>query len=121
MTTWLNEYFDAWNRYDAEGVAGWMTDDVDYEDMAFRHRSVGKQAIVDFVKKSEEVTPGASFELVTTFAADDHYYAEWIMQPLGVPGVSVGTLRDGKIATNRDYWSLSAMKDKMKAARAAGR
>jgi ketosteroid isomerase-like protein len=119
MTTWLNEYFDDWNRYDGEAVAGWMTDDIEYEDMAFRHRSVGKQAIVDFVKKSEEVTPGASFEVTTSFAADDHYYCEWIMQPLGVPGVSVGTLRDGKIATNRDYWSLSTMKEKMKAAKAA--
>jgi len=120
MTTWLNEYFDAWNRYDADGVASYMTDDVEYEDMAFRHRSVGRAAIVEFVKKSEEVAPGSSFELVTTRTADDHYYAEWIMQPLGVPGVSVGTLRDGKIAVNRDYWSLSTMKEKLKATNAAG-
>ncbi|MCU1346094.1 MAG: hypothetical protein JWL70_2360, partial [Acidimicrobiia bacterium] len=30
-----------------------------------------------------------------------------------------GTLRDGKINRNRDYWSLSTMKEKMKAAKAA--
>src|SRR3954452_17562415 len=115
MTTWLNDYFDAWNRFDGERVASYMTDDVEYEDMAFHHRSVGRRAIVEFVAKSQEVTPGATFELVSAHTASDHYYAEWIMQPLGVPGVSVGTLRDGKIAVNRDYWSLSTMNEKLKA------
>jgi hypothetical protein len=35
----------------------------------------------------------------------DAYRVEWVMQPMGVRGASVGTLRDGLIASNRDYWN----------------
>jgi hypothetical protein len=30
------------------------------------------------------------------------------MHPMGVRGVSVGTLQDGRIRSNRDYWNGAA-------------
>jgi hypothetical protein len=36
------------------------------------------------------------------------YTIEWVMQPMGVRGASIGLLRDGKIAENRDYWNGKA-------------
>jgi hypothetical protein len=32
------------------------------------------------------------------------------MQPAGLRGASVGTVRDGKVATNRDFWGASPLK-----------
>ena len=32
------------------------------------------------------------------------------MQPAGLHGASVGTLRNGKLATNRDFWDASPTK-----------
>jgi hypothetical protein len=37
----------------------------------------------------------------------DTYWAEWIMQPMGV-AASVNKTRDGKISENRDYWNGAA-------------
>ena len=39
---------------------------------------------------------------------DTDFAVEWVMQPMNVRGVSIGTLRDGKIATQRDYWNGAA-------------
>jgi hypothetical protein len=33
---------------------------------------------------------------------------EWVLHPAKVVGVSVGSLRDGKISSNRDYWNGAA-------------
>ena len=107
---WLIDYFDAWSRNDGETVASYMTADIVYEDMALRHRVEGNADFPTFVQQSAEFVPGATFEVGTHFATDDNFVAEWIMQPMGVHGVSVGTLRDGKIATNRDYWDRSHLK-----------
>jgi ketosteroid isomerase-like protein len=108
--SWLQEYFDAWNRSDGAGVASFMTDDVEFIDMGVRHTVRGNAHIPEFVKLSSEYMPGTTFDVGTHFTADDHYYCEWIWQPMGIPGVSVGTLRDGKIATNHDYWNRAALK-----------
>jgi ketosteroid isomerase-like protein len=107
---WLEQYFDAWNRNDAAGVAAHMTDDVVFTDMAMRHTVVGIGNIAEFVAQSAAMAPGATFDLVRHFLADDHYWAEWVWQPLGIPGVSVGTVRDGKIAENHDYWNKALLK-----------
>ena len=108
--SWIIDYFDAWTRCDGAAVASYMTDDVVYEDMAVHHRVVGNADFPTFVQQSAEFVPGAVFEVGTHFANDDYYFAEWVMQPMNVPGVSVGTLRDGKIATNRDYWNRADLK-----------
>lgn len=108
--SWLLDYFDAWNRNDGAAVASYMTEDIVYEDMALRHRVEGNDQIPTFVQQSEEFVPGATFDVTSHVVTDDGYTAEWIMQPMGVHGASVGTLRDGKIATNRDYWSRNHLK-----------
>jgi hypothetical protein len=49
--------------------------------------------------------PDARYEVVASRTSDDSYAVEWVMQPMGVRGASVGTLREGRIASNRDYWN----------------
>jgi ketosteroid isomerase-like protein len=105
MATWFEEYFACWDALDIEGVLGWVTDDGYYEDVALGHSAKGKKAIRRFVEASFENVPDASFEFVEGFDDGEHYAMRWIMQPMGVPGVSYGTLRDGKISENRDYWN----------------
>jgi uncharacterized protein (TIGR02246 family) len=110
--SWLLEYFEAWNRSDATAVASYMAEDVVFIDMAMEHKVEGNANIAEFVRQSAEYAPGATFEVGTHFIADDHYFAEWIWQPRNIPGVSVGTLRDGKIAVNHDYWNKALLKPK---------
>ena len=58
----------------------------------------------------------------SSVASETGYALEWVMQgthdrasaqipatgkPFAIRGVSVGELRDGKIARNTDYWSLA--------------
>jgi hypothetical protein len=47
----------------------------------------------------------ATYEVVGFESLGDSYAAEWVMQPQGVRGASIGKLRDGKISENRDYWN----------------
>lgn len=103
-TAWIEDYFGAWSKGDAEGVAGFMADDVEYEDVTLGHRFTGTDEVKAFVAESVARVPGMSFDLVTSASDDDAYYAEWVMQPMGLRGTSVGTRRDGKIAVNRDFW-----------------
>jgi ketosteroid isomerase-like protein len=107
MQAWIDEYFAAWNGADADKVVGWMTDDVEFEDVTAGHLSQGKEATKKFVKACHRLVPDASYEVVTSKSSGDGYWVEWVMHARGkhIRGASVGTLRDGKIASNHDYWN----------------
>lgn len=106
--TWLVDYFAAWDKGDGDAVAAFMTDDVEYEDVTLGHVFHGTDAVKTFVAESAAKVPGMSFDIVTSASDDEAYFAEWVMQPLGLRGTSVGIRRDGKIARNRDFWDGKA-------------
>lgn len=54
--------------------------------------------------------PGARYEVLTALVSGDQFAVEWVMQPAGLHGASVGTVRNGKVLTNRDFWDASPKK-----------
>lgn len=105
MDALITDYFAAWNGTDALAVAAFVTEDVEFEDVTAGHRSSGREQFRRFVEICYERVPEARYEVVDARVLDDTYWVEWVMQPMGVRGASVGTLRDGRIAANRDYWN----------------
>jgi ketosteroid isomerase-like protein len=110
MTTWYEQYLSSWDAYDIDKVLAWFTDDVLYEDTTIGHGAEGIGRMRKFVEASFRNVPDARFEFVRGHDNGEAYAIEWIMHPMGVPGVSVGQLRDGKICVNRDYWNGAAYK-----------
>ncbi len=111
MSDWVAEYFAAWNGTDPDQVVSFMTEDVEMEDVTAGHLSHGRSAARKFFEVCLDRVPGARYQVVESRTFDDAYWVEWIMHvPRGgrdvqVRGSSVGTLRDGKIASNHDYWN----------------
>lgn len=108
MTTWYEGYLTSWHTLEVDNVLEWFTDDCVYEDTTIGHGAEGKKALGKFVNASFKNVPDARFEFVRGHDNGEAYAIEWVMQPMGVRGVSVGQLRDGKIAVNRDYWNGAA-------------
>jgi len=118
-------YLDAWNAHDAAAVTSLMTDDVVFQDLALGERFEGPAAVRAFVDgMATSFSSDYRFEPGSTVTDGEGYALEWTMtgtndrddveqgQPatgrtFRVPGVSVGRLRDGRIAENRDYWNLA--------------
>jgi ketosteroid isomerase-like protein len=105
MSTWYEEYLASWDSLDIDAVLAWFTDDIVYEDTTIGHSARGASQMRKFVAASFRNVPDAQFEFVRGFDLGDGYAIEWIMQPMGVRGASVGKRRDGKICENRDYWN----------------
>jgi uncharacterized protein (TIGR02246 family) len=107
VSDWVEQYFAAWNGSDPDAVVAFMTDDVEMEDVTAGHLSQGRTAARKFVEVCRKLVPDARYEVVTHRTFGDAYWVEWIMHARGVPvrGSSVGVLRDGKIASNHDYWN----------------
>jgi steroid delta-isomerase-like uncharacterized protein len=122
---WVRSYMDALNAHDSAAVVEHMTDDVGYVDLGINQRMEGRSAVREFIGGME-----------TTFSSDyridfsralvdgDSYAVEWTMSGTNdgadpqhglpatghrfeIPGVSIGRLRDGKIAENKDYYNLA--------------
>ena len=110
MNDWFEAYLTSWGTLDVDQVASWFTDDAVYFDMTIGHGAHGISQVRKFAAASFKNVPDARFEFVRGHADDTGYSIEWIMQPMNVPGVSVGRLRDGKICENRDYWNGAAYK-----------
>ncbi|MBM7369220.1 nuclear transport factor 2 family protein [Gordonia hydrophobica] len=107
---WILDYFAAWTAEDPEGVASFVTDDCVYEDVTAGHISRGRHQVANFVRISNRVVPNVTYDVVSGHSTPTAYAAEWIMQPQGLRGSSVGTLVDGKISSNRDYWDGATFK-----------
>jgi uncharacterized protein (TIGR02246 family) len=107
MSDWLTDYYAAWNGTDPDKVIAFMTDDVEMEDVTAGHISHGKAAARKFFEVCLERVPDMQYEVVDSRILGDAYWVEWIMhvKTADVRGSSVGTLRDGKIASNHDYWN----------------
>lgn len=108
MTNFFQEYLSSWATGDVDAVMAFFTDDVEYEDTTIRHAASGTKQMRRFVQASLANVPDAHFDYVSHHCTGTEYAIEWVMQPMNVRGVSVGKLRDGKIAANRDYWNGAA-------------
>jgi steroid delta-isomerase-like uncharacterized protein len=120
---WYDDYGDAWNRHDADGIVAFMTEDAVYEDIALNAHSEGHEEIKAFIRgMSERISSDSAFEFPEPIVVTDQAYTlEWSMRgthdqsneqlpasgkPFEIHGVSVGKLLDGRITWNRDYWSM---------------
>jgi steroid delta-isomerase-like uncharacterized protein len=116
---------DAVNAHDAAAVAGLMTDDVVYVDMGVAERLEGPAAVRDFYA-SMETTFSSDYRMDFSRALTDgdSYAVEWTMSGtndcddpkhgfpatghrFAIPGVSIGIMREGKIAEHTDYYNLA--------------
>lgn len=126
IPTWMSSYIEGWNSHDPEKVLACTTEDVVIEDKGIGERFEGPDQVrrfaVDTVEKFSSdfrLEPG---ELIV--ATDEMFAAEWTMsgtndredKERGLPntgrayriqGLSIGRLRDGKIAEDRLYWNLA--------------
>jgi uncharacterized protein (TIGR02246 family) len=105
MTNFFQDYLASWDSLDVDTVMAFFTDDVEYVDTTIGHGASGAKQMRRFVQASFQNVPDATFEYVDSHSTGDAYAIEWIMQPMGIPGASVGKLRDGKISVNKDYWN----------------
>jgi steroid delta-isomerase-like uncharacterized protein len=124
LTAWFDSYLDALNAHDIPAVLEFMRDDVVYTDMAVGERMEGRVATGEFLGRlatnvstdyrfdNEQVLiDGESFALVWTMSGTKDRGDEQVPatgRRFGVPGVSIGRLRDGKVVEQRDYWNMAA-------------
>ena len=104
MSSWYEDYMAAWGGGDAEALAAWFSDDVVYEDTTIGHQASGIEAMRGFIAGSFAKMPDVSFDVVAAVDADEGFSIEWVMQPMGIRGLSIGERRGDKIVAQRDYW-----------------
>jgi steroid delta-isomerase-like uncharacterized protein len=116
-------YLKAWNDHDVEAILGFFADDCSYSDVALNESHQGKADVRAFISHmATEFSSDYGFEPGSQVVTDTGYAVEWVMRgthdgnsaqvqatgkPYAIHGVSVGDIRDGKIARNTDYWSLA--------------
>ncbi|KJE21897.1 SnoaL-like domain [Frankia torreyi] len=105
-TTVIDDYFAGWNKQDTDAILATLTPDVVLEDVPTGHGATGTDEARAFIDNALSQTAGTTYDVVTTLSDGATYAIEWVMQPAGIRGSSFGSLREGRIAVNRDYWSL---------------
>lgn len=103
--TWVHDYYAAWTDRDLERVLAWLDPEVALEDVPTGHVARGFDGAREFIEHAFAAVPGARYEVVSSQLQGDNFAVEWVMHPVGLRGVAVGTLRDGRVLSNRDYWN----------------
>ncbi|WP_067662684.1 nuclear transport factor 2 family protein [Nocardia miyunensis] len=104
----LDRYFAAWNAGDADAIMDTLSAGVVLEDVPSGHLARGADQARAFVEGALQKAPGAHYDVVSSHVSGDVFVVEWVMRPVGLRGASVGSLRDGRISANRDYWNAGA-------------
>lgn len=105
--SWVKDYYAAWDSGDAEAISAWFHEEVVLEDVPTGHVARGAVEARAFVQGALRLAPGARYEVLAALVSGEQFAAEWVMQPAGLHGASVGTVRNGKVVTNRDFWDAS--------------
>ena len=123
-TAWAKEW--AANFANLDKLMDMYTDDAQFEDVIIAHKESGKAALGKFFAAAGNPAYAENTFAAVGYSGDaDGGAVEWIWQAkhaagkiLGVPakgketstrGVSILTFKNGKIATQRDYWDAAAV------------
>jgi ketosteroid isomerase-like protein len=108
----IDRFNEAFNRHDAEALAGLLTDDTVFEDTSPApdgRRIEGKAAVVAFWRGWFAKNADSIFEAEDVIVSDDRVVVRWVYrklrngQPWHLRGVDVFTVRDGKVAAKLAY------------------
>jgi steroid delta-isomerase-like uncharacterized protein len=117
-----NEYESMYSKLDYSGVASFYATDAVHVDTAGRHE--GREAIGAYFEEADKPFTDISMETAQIIEEGDVLVVEWVWRatntgPLTMPdgteipathkavelaGVSVSSIRDGKITSQRDYF-----------------
>ena len=106
------DYVDAWNRQEVQGVLNFHGDDCVYEDVAYGIQVRGLDNLSKFLTAVFTSIPDFKLEVVSFFATESFGAGEWIMsgtRPDGAfrkPGATIIEINDGKFIRNSDYHNL---------------
>ena len=108
----IDRFNEAFNRHDADALAGLLTDDTVFEDTSPApdgRRIEGKAAVVAFWRGWFAKNADSIFEAEEVIVSDDRVVVRWVYrklrngQPWHLRGVDVFTVRDGKVAAKLAY------------------
>jgi uncharacterized protein (TIGR02246 family) len=108
----IDRFNDAFNRHDADALAGLLTEDTVFEDTSPApdgRRVEGKQAVVEFWRAWFEKNPDARFEAEEIIVSGNRATVLWVYhkmrngQPWHLRGVDVFSVKDGKVAAKLAY------------------
>jgi steroid delta-isomerase-like uncharacterized protein len=116
----IRRYFVAMNARDFDTVWDCFTDDVVYTDAALGQVHTGLDAFREFYMEymlplDTSVTLGTLITTDTHFGIGLHFHGKHIAdlpgmpktgKPFKIPSATIGTIQNGKIKTNTDYWNL---------------
>ena len=126
IPNWMSAYIDAWNSHDPAKVLACMTEDVVFDDKGLGERLEGTDAVramlLDLTQSMSSDYRLDWGELIV--GTDDLWAAEWTMagtndredkarglpntgRPFRIQGLSIGRLRDGKVAEEHLYWNMA--------------
>jgi ketosteroid isomerase-like protein len=110
--TTVDNFNEAFNGHDADGLAAFLTEDTVFEDTSPApdgRRIEGKAAVVEFWRGWFVRNPDARFEAEQVIVSGTRATVLWVYrkmrngQPWHLRGVDVFTVRDGKVAAKFAY------------------
>ena len=110
--TTIENFNEAFNAHDADGLAALLTDDTVFEDTAPApdgRRIQGKAAVVEFWRAWFARNLDAQFEAEEIIVSGSRATVRWVYrkmrngQPWHLRGVDIFTVRDGKVAAKLAY------------------
>jgi ketosteroid isomerase-like protein len=110
--TAIENFNEAFNGHDADGLAALLTDDTVFEDTAPApdgRRIQGKAAVVEFWRGWFAHNLDARFEAEEIIVSGSRATVRWVYrkmrngQPWHLRGVDIFTVRDGKVAAKLAY------------------
>jgi steroid delta-isomerase-like uncharacterized protein len=122
-----HEYESAYSKLDYSGLASFYASDAVFADPISRHE--GREAIGAFFEEADKPFSDIRFEVSRLIEEGNVLVAEWVWgatntgpltmpdgteipathKAVELPGVSIVSVRDGKITSHRDYFDSASM------------
>jgi steroid delta-isomerase-like uncharacterized protein len=113
-------WITAWNSHDPDKLTAIFTADVMYEDVPFSAVNHGSAELRKFAASEFEGVPDLRVELANSSIQGEHGSIEWTFsgtdagifktgKKFSVRGVSIVTVKNGKISRNIDYYDVATL------------
>lgn len=120
----VRELISQWNHHDAKQAASLLAEDVYYWDVTQEGPFSKRSEVQEFFQMFFSGFPNLSFEIISIFESGEHVACEWRMRgtqekelpginaigkSIDIAGVSICTVKEGKVTRQVDYWDGGTM------------
>ena len=119
--TVIEKYYELWNNASTKELEKYISNQIKFEDLAYDIKINSISGLKKFMSEAFQASQNMRFKITHFIENNNNIAVEWRLSAIdteskksySVPGVSIITMKEGKIVYNKDYYDEESINSQL--------